>query len=407
MRSHRSYLSRHSLVCTYVQRTSLKRHLGVYTSQKHEARLGCVQAFRIYATYGRESDKSEAPIGVYTHKEAEFQLHLLQRRLGDSFKHLSRHINVYFKRKGMTVTGGVGQPGIVPAVQDVIVGLQKQEHRTHGTTILKDTDVRVTEQVHSNESRASSGLQLFHMSSLVSRFGESYNNVASHINHVFSKNPTNQEATPVSAREDLFKRSGTRSIKNNHQRSISKGNDSLETGPARHEAAFLEIDSSDCRTLEEGYLHFARHINRYFGAKVTDTVKEPLHQNMTIDTHQLPSPVPQRPQNSHPGLRPKSLFHLSALSTHFGENYAYMATHINRYFKDSSEAEEEEMERDPYRGQPDYIVGMNKHVSFVQHFLNASAIPSLVGRYLGRTSTNPTSGRAAPEAMLDKVVRWL
>ncbi|XP_062872133.1 calcium-independent phospholipase A2-gamma-like [Trichomycterus rosablanca] len=415
MRSYRSYFSHHSSVCTYVQRISLKRskqrpfrHVNMYTCQKHQAKLWCVQAFRIYSTSSTESYKSEPPIGVYADSKTDFQLRLLQRRVGDSFKHLSRHINVYFKQKGMSVAGGAGQSGIVSGVQDLLTGVQRPE--LDERTSLKDIDATELKQMHSDESlltSAYSRLQLFHMSSLVSRFGESYNYVASHINYVFSKNPANQVCTSVSASEDLLRRSRTRSTGISNQRASSKENGPLVTGPARHKAAVIDVDSNDdCSTLEEGYLHFAHHINRYFGAKVADTVKEPLHQSMTTDTQPLPSlssqeQSSQRPQNSHP-LRPKSLFHMSTLSTHFGENYAYMATHINRYFKGST-ATEEEMERDPYRGQPEYRITMNKHISFFQHILSTSAIPSFVGSYLGMASKNPTSGDTAPKAMLDKV----
>ncbi|KAF4078231.1 hypothetical protein AMELA_G00196940 [Ameiurus melas] len=84
----------------------------------------------------------------------------------------------------------------------------------------------------------------------------------------------------------------------------------------------------------------------------------------------------------------KSLFHMSNLTTLFGENCSYMATHINSYFK-SYAAADEEMDRDPYSEESGST--LKKHTSLFQGLLNPFGIQSLFGCYLGRASTSPTT----------------
>lgn len=243
------------------------------------------------------------------------------------------------------------------------------------------------------------GLQLFHVSSLVTRFGESYSYVASHINSVFSK----QVCMELPSCDDILGITRTISIRvDKNQRTNIKENESPETAPTHFNVATVDVNNTDvCSSLEEGYLHFAHHINRYFGAKVTDTVKESPHQKDKASRLTYPLPYSVDHQKSCAAsqdilpLCPKSLFHMSNHTTRFGENYAYMATHINRYFKSSAD---EEMERDPYSGQSGST--LEKHASFFQGLLNPFSIQSLLGSYLGRDSSSST----AVDPALDRVV---
>ncbi|KAL0158504.1 hypothetical protein M9458_046580, partial [Cirrhinus mrigala] len=169
-----------------------------------------------------------------------------------------------------------------------------------------------------------------------------------------------------------------------------------------------EIDNSVSSSWDEGYLHFARHINRYFGAKVVDTVEKSTH----AETNILKTSVSLDTLNKSkdPLLQPKSpgLFHMSNLTTRFGENYSYMANHINQYFKGSAALENEEVdgELEYYRGSPEHTVIQEKPVSFYDCLLKPSNIPGFVGSYLGmgssRRSEQTTTVTRTPEEILDE-----
>ncbi|XP_036446563.1 calcium-independent phospholipase A2-gamma-like [Colossoma macropomum] len=400
-----------------LKRSKLRPLSCTNISLKHGANLCCAKASRIYSTSSRETFKAEAPIGVYQNSKAAFQMQLLRMRLGNSFKRLSRHINVYFKQKEVAASVFSGQASFVSAVQEPITRVQRREQCQRA---LRDRAYMVRqprEETLMNQSEepplfsAYPSLQLFHISSLATRFGESYSYVASHINSVFSKNPVKQACEVLPASERMMR---TRKRKvTEHQSTISKQNTVLETGSTLFnagQAAAEEVNNPDLScSWEEGYLHFARHINRYFGAKMADAVEESQHSQSTYSAkHEQSCAASQGSSSSESTLnslplRPKSLFHISSLTTRFGENYAYMSTHINHYFKGSA-ATEEEVERDPYRGQPEYSVTLErKPLSFFQCLLNPSAIPSTVGSYLGMASNSPTSASTAPESTVDRV----
>lgn len=351
-----------------------------YTSSKHEAKVCYVQASRMYSTSNREVLKPDAPVRVYTDSKANFQMHLMQVNFGASFKHLSQHINMYFKQKKMSASCGAGQAQKQAQTQNGFEAKEAGEPiRVQYPSISQPEELPL--------ASGYPGLHLFHTSSLVTKFGEGYSYVASHINSVFAK----QVCTEVSSSEGI--RGRTRTISQTvakSQRTNINQNVPRETSPTHLKATVDGNNNDVCGSMEEGYLHFARHINRYFGAKVTDNVKElPHQQGKASDKHPLSYSVDQKScaasQDSLP-LRPKSLFHMSNLTTHFGENYAYMATHINRYFKSTAD---EEMERDPYSGQSGST--LEKPASFFLGLLNPSSIQSLLGTYLGRPSSSPTT----------------
>lgn len=370
-----------------------------YFGLKHETKLRYDQASRMYSTSDRDIFKPEAPIRIYTDSKADFQMQWMRVHFGNSFKRLSRHINVYFKQKEISAPC---QAVFVSALEKPL-GVQKQAQTQNG---IAGKEVRELKQVQyksvsqSEESHSTSrypGLQLFHISSLVTRFGESFSYVASHINSVFSK----QACMQVPSSEDILGRTRTVSRRDAKNRSTNICETVSQGICLTHlKSSVVDINNTDvCSSLEEGYLHFARHINQYFGAKVTDTVKESPHpQSKGTEMHPLQYSDHQKScgasQNTLP-LRPKSLFHMSNLTTHFGENYAYMATHINRYFKSSTD---EEMERDPYSGQSGST--LEKHTSLFQGLLNPVSIQSLLGSYLGRGSRSPST----PDPALDSTV---
>ncbi|KAB5546364.1 hypothetical protein PHYPO_G00071220 [Pangasianodon hypophthalmus] len=395
IRPHRSYLNCHSSACNFVWRISLKRSKEIPLRTTYTGLKSYVQASHMCSTSNREAFKPEVPVRVYTDSKANFQMQWMQIRFGDSFRHLAQHINMYFKQKEMSC--GAGQAVFMSALQKPLTGVQKQaltQNAVEGKEARELKQVQYPSISQSEESPLTSGypgLQLFHMSSLVTKFGESYNYVASHINSVFSK----QICMEVPSSRDILGRTRTisRRVAKNQSTNI-KENVSSETGPTHLNAATVDVNNTDvCSSLEEGYLHFARHINRYFGAKVTDTVKESAHQQgKGSDTHPFSYSLDHQKsceasRDTLP-LRPKALFHMSNLTTHFGENYAYMATHINQYFK-SSVAADEEMEREPYSGQSGST--LEKHTSFFQGLLNPFGIQSLLGSYLGRASSSPTT----------------
>ncbi|XP_058620497.1 calcium-independent phospholipase A2-gamma-like isoform X1 [Onychostoma macrolepis] len=411
-RPHRSC---QSIICSSPRRIPLKSHRSkkpirlfgaISSNMKYENVLG-LQMYRLYSTSSRETFKAEAPIGVYQHSRTTFRLHLLGLRLGESFNRLSRHINLYFNQKQVSVVD-YGQGGLMSAVQEPLTRTSRRVQRERRTGESRDfIGTPAIEQVceassHQPLTSAYPGLQLFHITSLANRFGESYSYVANHINSVFSRNPAKQIHMEVSP-DDGLKRSRRRK-----QRVI--GNKSVQTQLNISVGTRPEIDNNVSSSWDEGYLHFARHINRYFGAKVADTVEKSAHtETNTLKTSVSPDAL-HKPKD--PLLQPKSpgLFHMSSLTTRFGENYTYMANHVNRYFKGSAALENEEVdgELNLYRGSHKYTVIQEKPVSFFECLLKPSTIPGFVGSYLGmgssRHSDQTTTVTRTPEEILDKTV---
>lgn len=374
----------------------------MHTSLKYEAKLWYVRVSRMYSTSNRRAFKPETPVRVCINSKANFQKQWMQVKFGDSFKRLSQHINMYFKQKEMSASCGAGQTVFVSALQKSLTGVPKQARTQNCIEGKEPREIKQVQYPSINQSEESllasgcPGLQLFHTSSLLTGFGESYSYVARHINSVFSK----QGCMDFPSSEEILGSTETisRIVANNQSINI-KENVSQETGPSHLNAATVDVNGTDvCSSLEEGYLHFARHINRYVGVKVTDK-ESPHKQGKASDAHPLLHPVGHQKSCTADTLphKPKSLFHMSDIITHFGENYAYMATHINHYFKSSAD---EEMERDPYSGQSGSI--LEKRASFFQGLLNPFSIQNLLGSYLGRASSSPTTVDPA----LDRVVSY-
>ncbi|KAK2825249.1 hypothetical protein Q7C36_019176 [Tachysurus vachellii] len=280
IKPHRLYLNCHPSECNsgwnnFFKKSKQRPMRTTYPSLKHEAKLYNVQVSRMFSASKRETFKQEVPLRV----KDTVQMQWMQIRFGDTFKRLSKHINMYFKQKEMSASCGTGQAVFVSVMQKPFIGVQRQaqtQNTTEGKEARELKQMQYPSISQSQESHLTSGypgLQLFHMSSLVTRFGESYSYVASHINSVFLKQvykevPSSEDILGIN--RTIFKRVGKNQIKENM---------SQETGQTHYNEATLDVNNTDvCSSLEEGYLHFARHINRYFGAKVTDTVKESTHQ---------------------------------------------------------------------------------------------------------------------------------
>ncbi|XP_006794270.1 calcium-independent phospholipase A2-gamma-like isoform X2 [Neolamprologus brichardi] len=162
--------------------------------------------------------------------------------------------------------------------------------------------------------------------------------------------------------------------------------------------------NSNSSTWEEGYLHFARHINKYFGAKVTDeaqntkeqplvekdwTYKKHLLTQSTSQTHSASSQLKQE-ESITPGAA--GSFHSSCNTTKISENYYQTSQHINQYFKGQSGLNEDtESQKSPKR---------LKSVSFMDYLCNpTSTIPELLGVY---RKSNSKTAIPAPQAVLNK-----
>ncbi|XP_067303558.1 calcium-independent phospholipase A2-gamma-like [Pseudorasbora parva] len=398
---------------------------AVSSNMKYKKGLG-LQMYNLYSTSSRETFKAKAPIGVYQNSRNTFRLHLLGMRLGESFNRLSQHINLYFKQKQVSVID-YGQNELISAVQEPLIRTQRrvQRERRSGESraFIGTPSIEQVNQTSSNQPLTSAypGLQLFHISSMANRFGETYSYVANHINSVFSRNPAKQIHVAVSS-DDGFRRSRSRKRRVMGNKSVicketeqTQQKISLGTRP--------EIENYVSSSWEELYLHFASHVNRYFGAKVADTAEESPHVDHELahtETNTLKTSVSLDPlsktKRTTSLLQPKSpgLFHMSSLTTRFGENYTYMANHVNLYFKrssasDCSENEEvgEELYTEHCRGSSEDMVSQEKTVPFFECLLKPSTLPGFVGSYLGMGSSkrsDRTTVTRTPEEMLDKTV---
>lgn len=350
-----------------------------------------LQMFWFYSTSSRETFKAEAPIGVLQNSRTSLRLHLLRLRLGESFIRLSTHINLnYFKQKEFCVLDNR---------QDVFEKTQRRAQREQSseeTTSSLGSHVQEASLNLSERSPLTSSFarpQLFHISALASRFGEGYSYVANHINSAFSRSPTKQIHMEVSSDEVFSKsRNRTRRIIGNKKAPCQKSEQTQQNTKSIPTSAAEVHHNNESSSWEEGYLHFARHINRYFGAKVADAVEESPSQSQASARMLKSSDSP--PQAKSPGL-----FHMSSLTTRFGENYTCMANHINRYFKGSAEAEDEEMDQESNRGLHGRTATAEKQVSFFDSLLKPSTIPSLVGSYLGMGS-NSISDQTTADARI-------
>ncbi|KAM7405056.1 hypothetical protein PAMP_012345 [Pampus punctatissimus] len=387
-----------------------------------------LQIVRFYSSSNRDTFKAEAPIGIFEEAQNSFHLSSLGGRLGQSFNRLSRHINVYFKRKDIVPL--VENAGLVVTTPEYLSRSQRrfqsqQAARERNISEGKDTTQTVKCKGNQESSGTSPlikenyGLQLFHISTLATRFGESYSYVANHINSVFSRG-----VTKVQIQENLETMSATRRA--NRRQKRRKMQNKYILNP---KAEISQEKSGDDQAIvkpnnisnswEEGYLHFARHINKYFGAKVTDETGHqnkqeslPVEKNSTYQKHfstqstsQTQGTTLQQSQEEAIVSETGGLFHSSGNTSNFGENFFEMSSHINQYFKGQSGLDESTINK-THRGSvtPERL----KTVSFMDCLRHpTSAIPDLLGAYLKPATLSQTrepkpATRQPPEAILNK-----
>ncbi|CAG04009.1 unnamed protein product [Tetraodon nigroviridis] len=309
-----------------------------------------------FSFQGRDTVKAEAPVG--TMEEAESNLTAVGGRLGQSFSRLSAHINFYFRRKD------IAPVVVTPVDQGRSVTRARKLPR-------KDKDEREIAETASS-AQGKPDLQLFHVSSLATAFGESYSYVANHINATFSRQfsqiPVEKkvEEVPLPSRTP-------RKLKRRKQQHSLANSEGLKRGQVKSDAN--QGTNRPSSSWEEGYRQFARHINRYFGAKVADEPGQPSERR--------PDATSQQNQKEAVAAPPQGLFHHSRHATDFGENYFQTASHINQYFKGATE-------EDLDGGLTETASGsftLKRSVSFMDCLRHpTSAIPDLLGAFF---STSP------------------
>ncbi|XP_040009496.1 calcium-independent phospholipase A2-gamma-like [Xiphias gladius] len=389
-----------------------------------------LQVVRFYTSSNRDVFKAEAPIGIFEEAQNSFHWTSLRRRLGQSFTQLSRHINIYFKRKDVVPLAE--NASLLVATPEYLGRSQRrsqaqQAARERNVSEGKDTPL-VSKCKDKRESPGTSpstqeisGLQLFHISSLATRFGESYSYVANHINSVFSrsfaKTELQENLKTMSSTRETHRRQKRRKMQNTCIINSKEAEMSQVKSSAEQKT---EESNNVSSSWDEGYNHFARHINKYFGARVTDEVpnrreqlaveKKSTSKNYfsTQPTSQTQGATSKLKQEEPIIPQPGCLFHNSHITTNFGENYFQMASHINQYFKGQSGLDEDTdrnllITMDPGSATSERL----KTVTFMDCLRHpTSAIPDLLGAYLKlgllTQTSKPKSAITSPEAILNK-----
>ncbi|XP_018529972.2 calcium-independent phospholipase A2-gamma [Lates calcarifer] len=388
-----------------------------------------LQVVRFYSSSNRDVFKAEAPIGILEEAQKSFHWSSLGGRLGQSFHQLSRHINIYFKRKDV-VPLAVNANLLVATPEH----LGRSQRRSQSQRTAREQNVSegkdTTQVYNSNEKQESSGtspsiqemsgLQLFHISSLATRFGESYSYVANHINSVFSrgfaKAEIQENVQTMCSTRGTHRRLKRRKVQHTYSTTLKD----TEMSPVKSSAEQGTVESNNLSSSqEEGYLHFARHINKYFGTKVTDGVQNrreqlPEEKSSTSknyfssqSTSQTQGATSQLKQREPISPEIGGLFHRSRATTNFGENYFQMANHINQYFKGQSGLNED-ADRNLIQTDPGSVTSERmKTVTFMDYLRHpTSAIPDLLGAYLKlgplTQTSKPKLAMTSPQAILNK-----
>ncbi|KAM3617948.1 uncharacterized protein V6R79_013124 [Siganus canaliculatus] len=383
-----------------------------------------LQMARFYSSSNRNTFKAEAPIGIMGEAYNNFSLSSLGGRLGHSFSRLSRHINFYFRRKDVVplaenaclVVTAPDYLGKSPRrSQSQRAARERKMSEGKDTVQLLKSKDKQESSIASLSAQRNSGLQLFHISSLATTFGESYSYVANHINSVFSRS-----FTKLQTEENLETLPVTRGRK--QKRRIIKSTSNTDSQEAQIPAEKSSADqliaepTNISSSWDEGYRLFARHINKYFGAKGTEGVyqhrgEQSEQLSSTYKTHFSKQSTSQSQQTmSH--LRKDAhasgadgLFHSSHNTTNFGENYFQMASHINQYFKGESgldgDTDDNLVQLDPTSSTTD------RNLTFMDYLRQpTAAIPESLRAYLKLGPLTQTGmikpARRSPERLLRK-----
>ncbi|XP_026188694.1 calcium-independent phospholipase A2-gamma-like isoform X2 [Mastacembelus armatus] len=392
-----------------------------------------LEVVRFYSSSYKNPVKAEAPIRIFKEAQNHFHLNSPGECLGQSFNQLSKHMNIYIKRNNVEPTA---EYTCLTALE--YHGRSQRCSHSHWaareTNISEGKDIMQTlegkQQTTPNKQECSGrnpstqenpGLQLFHISSLSTRFGESYSYVANHINSVFSlgfKKTQLQEKL-----ESMSFTTGTNRMQKNRKipNTCIINSEEAKFSQVQLHPEQATVESKNIpNSWEEGYLHFARHINKYFGAKVTDEVQNrrkvfSVEKNSTYksnfsrqSTSQTCGATSQLKQEESIIPETGGLFHSSSNTTSFGENYFQMARHINHYFKGQSGLKEDIGRNLPI--EMDLLsanYGRLKAVTFVDCFRHpTSAIPDFLRTYLKgdpfTQTSHPKPATILPNAVLNK-----
>lgn len=354
---------------------------------KHVTRLHNV---RFYSSSNRNVFKAEAPIGILEETQNKSQANSLGERLGQSFVRLSTHINLYFQQKDAAPLVE-NAPRVVTTPDHFGRSQRRCQSQRPARERNKPHSKDSSQTPEDKQERCSAAIQLFHISSLATRFGESYTYVANHINSVFSVASEKVEP-PTKTAPGRPKRRQTRNsflINSELDAIVQEESNTDQTVMEPHNT------SSSCR-------HFARHVNKYFAAMVADDLS-PRNMRGSTNRNHFSTQDTLQVQGGTSQLKPQpdsGLFHNSNMTT-FGENHSQTSRHINRYFG-LDEDRSRSVSGSGTAEEP-------RTVSFIDCLrYPASAIPDWVGSYLKWGPSSQTSESKAsvtpPETIWNKRV---
>ncbi|MEQ2172170.1 hypothetical protein GOODEAATRI_018380, partial [Goodea atripinnis] len=282
--------------------------------------------------------KPETPVGI-------FDVPALKTHPGQSFNPLSRYLYIYLRRRNF-VTFAENASLIITAPE---YQCQSQRHRFSqwsatdqnklgGSGVAQSLKCKSKQEKSDtiSSSNEKSGLQLFHISSLTTKFGESYSYVAKHINSVFSQGYT----VP---KQDTFQ--GLSSVTGANRRvRRQKIPNSNETSEVKLNEEQITVEHNVSNNWEKAHPHFSRHINKYFGIKAADEAHnnrefsaEKKNSNMKHDSTKSnleteTGTTSQLNQKESTAREMAKLSHTSSIASNLGDNHFLTSSHINQYF---------------------------------------------------------------------------
>lgn len=340
---------------------------------------------RTCSSSSRDSFKAEAPIGIVEETKSSLNLSSLGGRLGQSFNQLSKHVNIYFRKK-KDIAPFEENTCLVVTTPDYLSRAQRRMKTSYSrdkTQTLEGSDMSGAAPTTQENWRP----QLFHISALTTTFGESYSYVSHHINSVFSSGSAAIQQQDESGTTTKPRMTHRRHKKRKIQSTYIMDSPDDAGGSANSAADQAPTQSKhSSSSWEDGFRQFARHVNNYFGAKVMDEVSqnEKRKENSipTRPTSLSQSAVSQSKQEEQVSPGTTSLFHSSHNTTSFGENHIQMASHINQYFNGQSDLDEDQDGETLTETNPG-VPTPPKTVSFMDYLRHpTSAIHDLLGSYI-------------------------
>lgn len=341
---------------------------------------------RTYSSSSGNSFKGEAPIGIVEESRSSLNLGSFGGRLGQSFNQLSKHVNIYFRKKkdiapfGENACLAVTTPDYLSRAQRRLKTSCRQDKRQ----TLEDGEMSRTPPTTQEIWRP----QLFHISALTTTFGESYSYVAHHINSVFSSG-----SAAIQQQDEMEMPTNPRKTQRRHKKRKVQSTyimNSADDAGARANSAANQAPTESQHSSsgwEDGFRQFATHVNNYFGAKVTDEVRQ-NKEGIANSICAQPTSVSQgarSKQEEQVILGTPSLFHSSHHTTGFGENHFQMASHINQYFNGQSGLAEDQDGDTPAETDP-AVPPPPKAASFMDYLRHpTSALHDLLGSYANRS----------------------